>query len=166
MLDDLGGEYLTSQIYIRFIRLPIIVRILVIATSLVIVFGTMIHFIEPENFPTIFDGVWWAIITASTVGYGDFVPLSVPGRVTGIILLLVGTGFLSSYFITLSAATVKKQNEYLEGKVDFKGDNHVIIVGWNERSRTIIRTLSESSKSIILVDETLKSNPIKNDYVH
>ena len=157
---------MTSQIYIRFIRLPIIVRILVIATSLVIVFGTMIHFIEPENFPTIFDGVWWAIITASTVGYGDFVPLSVPGRVTGIILLLVGTGFLSSYFITLSAATVKKQNEYLEGKVDFKGDNHVIIVGWNERSRTIIRTLSESSKSIILVDETLKSNPIKNDYVH
>jgi voltage-gated potassium channel len=157
---------MTNQIYIRFIRLPIISRILVIAGGMIFLFGAAIHFIEPKNFPTIFDGIWWAVITASTVGYGDFYPTSIPGRITGIILLLVGTGFLSSYFIHLSAATVTKQNEYLEGKVGFKGEDHVIIIGWNERSRSIIRTIAETRKTIILIDETLKTNPIKDGNVH
>ena len=46
-------------------------------------------FLEPETFPTIFDGIWWAIITASTVGYGDYVPHSVLGRLTSLNFNLV-----------------------------------------------------------------------------
>ncbi|HAQ08086.1 MAG TPA: ion transporter [Bacillus bacterium] len=157
---------MTNHVYIRFLRLPILTRILFIAAGMIFVFGTVIHYIEPENFPTVFDGVWWAIITASTVGYGDYVPLTVPGRITAMILLLAGTGFLSSYFITLSAATVTKQNEYLEGKVGFKGEGHVIIIGWNERSRAIIRSISETKQPILLIDESLKSNPLKFNHVH
>jgi voltage-gated potassium channel len=156
----------TNQIYIRFIRLPILTRFLLIAALIIFIFGATVHFIEPESFPTVFDGVWWAVITASTVGYGDFYPTSLAGRLTGILLLLVGTGFLSSYFIHLSASTVNKQNEYLEGKVAFKGEDHVIIIGWNERSRSIIHTLSEKGRYIILIDESLGANPIKNDKVH
>lgn len=157
---------MTNQIYIRFIRLPILARFLMIAAMIICLFGATVHFIEPESFPTIFDGIWWAVITASTVGYGDFYPTSFPGRITAILLLLVGTGFLSSYFIHLSASTVNKQNEYLEGKVAFKGEDHVIIIGWNERSRSIIRTLSKKGRSILLIDESLGANPIKEDNVH
>ncbi|WP_079507225.1 potassium channel family protein [Mesobacillus jeotgali] len=156
---------MTNHLYMRFIRLPILARILMIAAVMIFLFGSLIHYIEPKSFPTIFDGVWWAIITASTVGYGDFYPVSVAGRVTGMILLLVGTGFLSSYFIHLSAATVNKQNAYSEGRVGFKGNGHIIIIGWNERSRTILRSLIKT-ESLILVDDTLGSNPIKDDNVH
>lgn len=157
---------MTNQMYIRFIRLPIITRILVIAAGLIFLFGAFIHLIEPESFPTIFDGVWWAVITASTVGYGDFVPLTVPGRITAMVLLLAGTGFLSSYFISLSAATVTKQNQYLEGKMSYRGNDHVIIIGWNERSREIIRTISETKQPILLIDDSLKANPLKVHHVH
>jgi voltage-gated potassium channel len=156
---------MTNHIYMRFIRLPILARILMIAALMIFLFGSVIHFIEPKSFPTVFDGVWWAIITASTVGYGDFYPVSLAGRITGMILLLVGTGFLSSYFIHLSAATVNKQNAYSEGRVSFKGNRHIIIIGWNERSRTIIRSLIKT-ESLILVDDTLGSNPIKDDNIH
>lgn len=137
-----------------------------IAAGLIFLFGAFIHFIEPESFPTIFDGVWWAVITASTVGYGDFVPLTVPGRITAMVLLLAGTGFLSSYFISLSAATVTKQNQYLEGKMSYRGSGHVIIIGWNERSREIIRTISETKEPILLIDDSLKANPLKDHHVH
>lgn len=154
-----------NPLYMRFVRLPILTRILMIAAMMIFLFGSVIHFIEPKSFPTIFDGVWWAIITASTVGYGDFYPVSVAGRITAIFLLLVGTGFFSSYFIHLSAATVTKQNAYAEGRVGYKGNTHIIIVGWNERSRSIIRSLIQS-ESIILVDDTLGSNPIEDDNVH
>lgn len=157
---------MTNQIYIRFIRLPILTRILVIAASFIFLFGAFIHFIEPESYPTIFDGVWWAVITASTVGYGDFVPLTVPGRITAMVLILAGTGFLSSYFISLSAATVTKQNQYLEGKMSYRGSGHVIIIGWNERSREIISTISETKQPILLIDDSLKANPIKDHHVH
>jgi voltage-gated potassium channel len=157
---------MSNHFYFRFVKLPILARILMIATLLIMVIGAAIHFIEPNSFPTVFDGVWWAIITASTVGYGDFYPVSVAGRIIAIILLLIGTGFLSSYFIHLSAATVTKQNEYIEGKVGYKGDGHIIIIGWNERSRSIIRNLTESKVPIILIDESLGTNPIKDDNVH
>ncbi|CAM3906366.1 potassium channel family protein [Mesobacillus thioparans] len=156
---------MTNQLYFRFVRLPILARILVIAALMIFLFGSAIHFIEPKNFPTVFDGVWWAIITASTVGYGDYYPVSTAGRLTAMFLLLVGTGFLSSYFIHLSAATVTKQNAYTEGRVGFKGSGHIIIIGWNERSRTIIRSLIKS-ESVVLVDDTLGSNPIREGNVH
>lgn len=156
---------MTNQFYIRFVRLPIWTRILMIAAFMVILFGSVIHIIEPDRFPTVFDGVWWAIVTASTVGYGDFYPVSTAGRVTAMILLLFGTGFLSSYFIHLSAATVTKQNAYMEGRVGYKGSDHMIIIGWNEKSRTIIQNLMKT-ESIILIDETLESHPIKADNVH
>lgn len=157
---------MSNNLYLRFVKLPILTRILMIAALMIMFFGAMIHFIEPNSFPTVFDGVWWAIITASTVGYGDFYPVSVAGRITAIILLLVGTGFLSSYFIHLSAATVTKQNAFIEGKVGYKGEGHIIIIGWNERSRSIIRNLTESRMPITLIDESLGTNPIKDDHVH
>jgi voltage-gated potassium channel len=157
---------MTNHLYMRFVRLPILARIIMIAAVMIFLFGSAIHFIEPKSFPTVFDGIWWAIITASTVGYGDFYPVSTLGRITGILLLLIGTGFLSSYFIHLSAATVTKQNAYVEGRVGYKGNGHLIIIGWNERSRSIIKSLIEANLSVILVDDSLGSNPIKDDNVH
>ncbi|MBT2659682.1 potassium channel family protein [Bacillus sp. ISL-45] len=156
---------MATHLYLRFIRLPIILRIFFIAVGMICLFGTIIHLIEPKNFPTIFDGIWWAIITASTVGYGDYVPLTVAGRITAMALLFVGTGFLSSYFISLSAAAVTKQNEYAEGKAGYKGNGHVIIIGWNERSRSIISSISETKQPIILIDDSLKTNPLKYNHV-
>lgn len=141
-------------------------RILMIAILIIFFFGSIIHFIEPENFKTVFDGVWWAIITASTTGYGDSVPMTVPGKITGMILLFVGTGFLTSYFISLSAATVTKQNQLLEGKVRYNGKGHIIIIGWNERSREIIRTICETKQPIILIDASLESNPLSDNHVY
>lgn len=64
--------------------------------------------------------------------------------------------------MNLATATVTRQNAYFEGKVAFKGMGHLIIIGWNERSREIIDHLSNGgpNKQIILIDETLESNPM------
>lgn len=155
-----------QHIYIRFIRLPLILRILLITAVLICLFGVLIHILEPKNFPTVFDGIWWAVITASTVGYGDYVPLTLPGRITGIVLLLVGAGFLSSYFITLSTVAVTKQDEYIKGNAQYRSDGHLIIIGWNERSKEIISSLSEFRQQIILIDESLKENPLPFHHLH
>ena len=159
---------MVQQLFHHFLRWPILVRIFMIAVAVMISFGTLIHFIEPATFPSLFDGIWWAIITTSTVGYGDFVPATLEGRVIGISLIFIGAGFLSTYFVTLASETVMTQNAYLEGKSAFKGKEHVIIVGWNERAKEVINQLTslQSHCDIILIDESLEKNPYNNQHIH
>ncbi|MCM3115132.1 potassium channel family protein [Neobacillus sp. MER 74] len=157
-----------NRVYISFLRLPLLVRILLMALLVFLLFGISIHFLEPTTFPTIFDGIWWAIITASTVGYGDYVPHSFLGRLTALILILFGVAFVSSYFGTLAAAAVTKQDALSEGRIPYKGEGHIIIIGWNERSKELINKLTTTKyqQMIVLIDESLEANPVKSRFVH
>ena len=63
---------------------------------------------QPEVFKNIGDGIWWAIITFATVGYGDIYPITFLGKLLGCIICLVGvamvaipTGIISSSFINI-----------------------------------------------------------------
>ncbi|GER73381.1 potassium channel family protein [Weizmannia acidilactici] len=154
--------------YDRFLRWPMIVRILMFALTLIFAFGLTIHFVEPKTFPTIFDGVWWAVITTATVGYGDLYPVTFAGRLIGIILILSGAGVLSAYFVALAGVTATRQNAFLEGKAAFTGEKQMVIIGWNERARKVIQQLLElkQRQPIVLVDETLEANPYPYDNVY
>ncbi|MBM6618736.1 potassium channel family protein [Bacillus suaedaesalsae] len=152
------------SILFSYLRLPLVIRLVLLALLSIVLFGTIIHFIEPGTFPTIFEGMWWAIVTISTVGYGDYSPTTEIGRAVGMLLILVGTAFMTFYFVTLSAATISLENSFAEGKSTFKGENHVILIGWNERIReTLVQLNGTNDKlQIVLVDETLKENPLSD----
>jgi voltage-gated potassium channel len=141
---------LPNRLYISFLRLPLLLRILFIALLVFLFFGISIHFLEPKTFPSIFDGIWWAIITGTTVGYGDYVPSSFWGRLTALLLILLGAGIVSSYFGTLAAAAVTKQDALSEGKIEFIAKI----------------TSPKYSQMVVLIDETLPANPINSRLVH
>ncbi|MGG1481408.1 ion channel [Bacillus smithii] len=154
--------------YRIFLRWPLVGRVLAISVAIIVAAGVIIHFLEPVTFPTIFEGIWWAVITASTVGYGDYVPATLEGRLIGLILIFAGAGFLTTYFASLAATAVTRQNAYIDGKETFKEDRHIVIIGWNERSRAFIHrwSLLKNSKSILLIDESLHQNPFSDGRVH
>lgn len=151
-----------------YTKLPLFFRILLVAMICILSFGIFIYIVEPETFKTPMDGIWWAIITASAVGYGDLVPKTLAGRITGIILILIGVALLSSYFIYLSTTAVNMQKVFIEGKASFKGKNHIILIGWNERTKEIIDNFCKKKlpSPIVLIDETLKKNPLPNRQIH
>ncbi|MGM9927900.1 MAG: potassium channel family protein [Bacillus sp. (in: firmicutes)] len=143
----------------RFI--PRLVKLIIVIFLIMLVFGYIITQVEPQTFPTFFDGIWWTIITIATVGYGDLVPSTIAGKVIGISLIFIGAGFVVTYFSVVSAAAVYSEESFMNGTKEFNGANHIIIVGWNERSRNIIENLQAENinKTIVLIDHTLARHP-------
>lgn len=80
------------------------------ACGIIILFSsTLIYYIErgaqPDAFRNIGDGLWWSIVTFTTIGYGDLVPITVLGRIlagligiTGILTIAIPAGLISSAF--------------------------------------------------------------------
>lgn len=69
--------------------------------------GVIMRFVDDENFPTIGLGVWWALQTVTTVGYGDVVPTTVAGRTIGGIVMVMGIAFIS--FVTAGVTSTLVQ---------------------------------------------------------
>jgi voltage-gated potassium channel len=77
--------------------------IVVIWLVAVVVWGVVEHLIDEETFPTVWLGMWWALQTVTTVGYGDVVPAQAAGRAVASVLLLGGLAFIS--VVTASITT-------------------------------------------------------------
>ncbi|MFD2823073.1 ion transporter [Lacinutrix iliipiscaria] len=62
---------------------------------------------QPEHFSSIFDSLWWAIITLTTVGYGDVYPITVGGKIFTFIILMIGLGIVAIPTGIISSALTK-----------------------------------------------------------
>ena len=62
------------------------------------------HAVQPEAFGTIPDALWWAVITMTTVGFGDVVPITPAGRVIGGVIAVIGIGMVALPAGLLAAA--------------------------------------------------------------
>ncbi|MGJ8713657.1 MAG: ion transporter [Maribacter stanieri] len=65
------------------------------------------HEVQPKNFASIFDSLWWAIITLTTVGYGDVYPITVGGKVFTFFILMIGLGIVAIPTGIISSALTK-----------------------------------------------------------
>jgi voltage-gated potassium channel len=78
---------LTSGAALRFAAL--------LTTVLIVLSGAIQSVVDHRDFHSTWDGIWWAVTTVATVGYGDVVPHTVAGRIVAIVLMFAGIGFLS-----------------------------------------------------------------------
>lgn len=51
--------------------------------------------VQPETFSSIFSSLWWSVVTLTTVGYGDAVPITIGGRIFTFIILMIGLGIIA-----------------------------------------------------------------------
>jgi voltage-gated potassium channel len=84
----------------RFTREPLSVRnaagVIVVATALVVVgAGVLIRLLDRQEYPDVWIGMWWALQTVTTVGYGDVAPSNSTGRLVGAVVMLEGTAFIA-----------------------------------------------------------------------
>ncbi|MGB5276332.1 MAG: potassium channel family protein [Gammaproteobacteria bacterium] len=85
---------------------------LLVALFIIIAAGILIAGLDPA-IDNIWDGFWWAWVTVTTVGYGDIVPTSGPGKIFGGLLILFGLGLFSLITASFSAFLLAKDEEQL-----------------------------------------------------
>lgn len=79
----------------------------------VIVWGVLEHQLDPDNFPTVWLGMWWALQTVTTVGYGDVTPVTTEGRAVAALLLLGGLALISVVTATITSAFITRAQQQL-----------------------------------------------------
>ena len=100
---------------------------------------------------------WWAIVTMTTVGYGDFTPKTLEGRMFAVFVMFAGISLTAMFTAIISSIFVAKRIREEKGleKVNIK--NHIILCGWNRNADKIIHSiqyLAEASrKNIVLIND-------------
>jgi voltage-gated potassium channel len=78
--------------------------------------GVVYWWIEPRT-PELADGLWLAFVTASTVGYGDFVPSTPASRAFSVLVVLLGFAVLSLVTAAIAATFVESQERRIEREI-------------------------------------------------
>jgi voltage-gated potassium channel len=97
----------------RFLNEPVSVRnaasvIAVSTTCVVLASGVLMRILDPSEYPTIGRGLWWAMQTVTTVGYGDVTPEHTSGRLVGVVVMLWGIAFVSILVAAITSTFVTR----------------------------------------------------------
>lgn len=79
-----------------------------VTTTLTIAAGLLMTVIDPDSFPTLGAGLWWAVQTVTTVGYGDHVPESTAGQLVASVVMLLGVGFITVITASITSGFVAR----------------------------------------------------------
>jgi voltage-gated potassium channel Kch len=97
----------------RFLREPPSVRtaarVIVTATAMVVVAGgVLMRLLDHAEYSTVWVGMWWALQTVTTVGYGDVTPRNVSGRIIASFVMLEGIAFLTIVIAAITSTFVAR----------------------------------------------------------
>ncbi len=135
----------------NFLFLAALVAIFMSATIMYVFEGTG----NNPNITSYLDAVYWAIITITTVGYGDITPVTNTGKI--ITFILVGGGFFILVLATSIATNALSQKMDLvrENKMLFqvnKLQELIVIIGFGRMGHTLAEELCRSKKNFVVVD--------------
>jgi voltage-gated potassium channel len=85
----------------------------ILTLAVVVISGAAQWAFDADEFPTLWDGVWWSVVTATTVGCGDLYPRTAEGRIIGILVMMMGIAFVS----LLTAARSVRTHSSIRGDV-------------------------------------------------
>jgi voltage-gated potassium channel len=128
----------------KFLQEPPTVRgataVIVTATFVVVVLsGVLMTVLDHKEFSSIGLGLWWAVQTVTTVGYGDVTPKDVAGRAVGTFVMLEGIAFLAivTAVITTSFITRAQAEHEAARRADQLSDRELMEQRFDELERKI-----------------------------
>ena len=121
---------------------------IVIATATIaitVASGLVMTVIDRENYPSLGSGLWWAVQTTTTVGYGDNVPTSAAGRLLAVLVMLFGIGFLTVITAAITSTFVARTAQRADG-LDTETSTSEQVRELDRRLERIEAALADSSR--------------------
>jgi voltage-gated potassium channel len=84
------------------------VVIAVVTTSITVVAGLLMTVVDHGGFPSLGSGLWWAVQTVTTVGYGDHVPTTLGGQLLAALVMLLGIGFITVITAAITSSFISR----------------------------------------------------------
>ncbi|MCT4641764.1 MAG: potassium channel family protein [Bacteriovoracaceae bacterium] len=110
-------KLLKSSIHFNKIILSLIFNISFLTLTffgnlIIMLFSYLVYFIEKDinvHMNSYLDALWWGFSTATTVGYGDIIPITPTGKIIGIVLMLIGTALFATYTALFAQAILEDE---------------------------------------------------------
>jgi len=141
-------QYLEKIYRKPLLQASLVILLITVSAALIVKFSEA-H--QNSQFETFWDSVWWVIVTITTVGYGDKVPVTVAGKLTGVLIMFIGIATLSVITASISSIFISRQMKEERGLQPIKSKNHILICGWSGRGEQVLTSLKQHNKSLPVV---------------
>lgn len=149
--------------FYRFLLRENLLKLLAVILAIIICSGFLIASFEPGV--SFASGLWWSVVTLTTVGYGDISPSTFEGRVLAIIIMFFGIGLLGILSASLATMLISIRLREHKGMGDYSVSDHIIICEWNHRAKSIINELRSdpqtATKPIVLIAD-IEEKPVSD----
>ena len=113
--------FMNTDNFNKFVRTNMNVIIPIVLTGIVIFVGGFGEYLaeykQPgANITKFGDALWWSVITITTVGYGDYTPITPVGRIIGTIVMFAGIGIAVTLVTVIAQSRVERMQERLKSR--------------------------------------------------
>ncbi len=146
------GRVLSEKRFELFTLLGFLTFVVFTAASAIYFFEAKSAGGEIEHF---FDGIYWALVTLSTVGYGDITPQTTEGRVVTLVLIICGIGVIAFSTSIIVSAFGEKMKEMRDNRVFSeleKHGGHTIICGFGRVGQVVAERLKAEHERLVVID--------------
>ncbi len=133
---------------------------LIILFSFLVFFASTVIYIfegsgENQNINSFYDAIYWAVVTITTVGYGDISPTTPEGRFATILLIMSGLGILAFTTSIVTTAMTEKLEQIKENNIlaqASKLKDFVLICGYGKMGRVFAQELERTGEKFVVID--------------
>ncbi len=144
--------------------------VLGVATSLG---GISLYLVEARINPSITslaDALWWALVTVTTVGYGDVSPMTLLGRIVAAVLMVAGLFILALFAGIVGSSLVNSMLSIREEQFRMSNYvNHVVVCGYDESTHLLEealgRELDLTTTKVVMMDDHERPRDLPPDYL-
>ena len=120
--------------------------------------GIILQWLETGDISEGNNPFWWAIVTMTTVGYGDFSPETPEGRLFAVFIMFTGITLVSLLTASISSIFVAQKIREGKGLEKLNISDHIILCGWNSNADKLINSIhqlnrNQRSLDLVLVNE-------------
>ncbi len=115
------------------------------------------------NLKSFGQALWWVLVSISTVGYGDIVPLTAAGRLLGVFVIFTGVILVSMFTATISSIFVARKLKEERGLKQINERDHIILCGWNHTAEQILSVIfAKPQPPLVVIINQLPEDQVQN----